>query len=46
MLSSSSRLVLTLGREHTPLLEHADWIKEETLAVDIVLDGQIAIAKA
>ena len=44
-LALTDRIVLTLGPEHTPLLEHAEWIKEETLAVDIVLDGQIAIAK-
>ena len=48
-LELTDRIVLTLPEARAELLEHADWIKEETLAVEIAVDGgsdEPAIARA
>ena len=48
-LELTDRIVVTLPSGHADLLEHADWIKEEVLAVSIDADGGAAeprIAKA
>jgi isoleucyl-tRNA synthetase len=45
-LELTDRIVLTLPPDQSPLLAHEEWIKEETLAVEIVLDGKVAISKA
>jgi isoleucyl-tRNA synthetase len=45
----TDRIVVTLPAEHADLLEHADWIKREVLAVSIEVDGgagRPAIARA
>jgi isoleucyl-tRNA synthetase len=38
-LELTDRIVVTLPEEHQELLRHADWIKRETLAVEIRTDG-------
>jgi hypothetical protein len=38
-LQLTDRIVLTLPQSEEELLRHKDWIKEETLAVDIQTDG-------
>jgi isoleucyl-tRNA synthetase len=46
-LELTDRIVVTLPEALADLLRHADWIKRETLAVDVRLDGaELAIAKA
>jgi isoleucyl-tRNA synthetase len=35
----TDRIVLTLPESHADLLRHADWIKDEVLAVEIRTDG-------
>ena len=48
-LELTDRIVVTLGPDESDLLEHADWIKDETLAVEIRTDGgsgERLIAKA
>jgi len=49
-LELTDRIVVRLPRDHADLLErHADWIKNEVLAVEIELDGaagEPSIAKA
>jgi hypothetical protein len=45
-LELTDRIVVTLPQSHADLLAHEDWIKREVLAVDIRLDGGIAIDKA
>jgi isoleucyl-tRNA synthetase len=48
-LALTDRIVVTLPRSASDLLEHADWIKEEVLAVEIRTDGgsgEPEIAKA
>jgi isoleucyl-tRNA synthetase len=45
-LELTDRIVLTLPAEDSELVErHGDWIKGETLAVDIRLDGNLGIEK-
>ena len=38
-LELTDRIVVTLPTEQSDLLRHADWIKQETLAVEIRADG-------
>jgi isoleucyl-tRNA synthetase len=38
-LELTDRIVVTLPEEHQELLRHADWIKRETLAIEIRTDG-------
>jgi isoleucyl-tRNA synthetase len=38
------RIVLTIPRADDALLAHGDWIKAETLAVEIVLGAELAVA--
>jgi isoleucyl-tRNA synthetase len=46
-LELTDRIVVTLPESQSELLEHAEWIKRETLAVELRLDGnELAIAKA
>nr|MDQ4029498.1 DUF5915 domain-containing protein [Actinomycetota bacterium] len=45
-LDLTDRIVVTLPRSHADLLAHEDWIKREVLAVEIRLDGGVAIDKA
>ena len=46
-LELTDRIVLTLPRDETDLLRHEDWIKEETLAVEVESDGaELRIEKA
>ena len=48
-LELTDRIALTLPASESDLLEHEDWIKEETLAVVVETDGDLAgprIAKA
>ncbi|MBA3717709.1 MAG: hypothetical protein H0W87_05740, partial [Actinobacteria bacterium] len=47
-LELTDRIVLTLPAEQADVLEHADWIKRETLAVRIETDSVASpqIAKA
>ena len=48
-LELTDRIVVTLPEDQADLLEHADWIKEEVLAVEIRADGgagEPRIAKA
>ena len=46
-LELTDRIVVTLPESQGELLEHAEWIKRETLAVELRLDGtELAIAKA
>jgi isoleucyl-tRNA synthetase len=46
-LELTDRIVVTLPEALAELLQHGDWIKRETLAVDVLLDGtELAIAKA
>jgi len=39
------RIVLTIPRGDEDLLAHADWIRAETLALEIVLGDELAVAK-
>jgi isoleucyl-tRNA synthetase len=48
-LALTDRIIVTLPASESDLLEHADWIKGEVLAIEIRLDGgsaepQIALA--
>jgi isoleucyl-tRNA synthetase len=48
-LELTDRIIVTLPEDESDLLEHADWIKAEVLAIEIRLDGgsaepQIALA--
>jgi hypothetical protein len=48
-LELTDRIVVTLPQAESELLRHEDWIKQETLAVRIELDGAVGaptIAKA
>jgi len=46
-LELTDRIVVTLPESQRELLGHVDWIKRETLAVEVRLDGsEVAIAKA
>ena len=46
-MSPTDRIVVTLPAAEKELLRHEDWIKEETLAVDIRTDGsELKIQKA
>ena len=47
-LELTDRIVLTLPAADADLLEHADWLRRETLAVTVEADGDVAptIAKA
>jgi hypothetical protein len=47
-LELTDRITLVLPAADADLLEHADWIKAETLAIDLAADGGDAptIAKA
>jgi isoleucyl-tRNA synthetase len=45
-LEITDRIVLTVPERERPLLEHADWIKGETLATAIDVGPDLAIAKA
>jgi isoleucyl-tRNA synthetase len=48
-LELTDRIRITLPAEQSELLQHEDWIKRETLAVEIEIDGRFAepqIAKA
>ena len=45
-LELSDRIVLTLGPEEADLAAHAEWIKDETLAIDIGTGDALAIKKA
>ena len=46
-LELTDRIVVTLPESQRELLGHVDWIKRETLAVEVRLDGsELAIAKA
>jgi len=46
-LEVTDRIVLTLPRDQEELLRHADWIAEETLAVEIRTDGaELKLEKA
>src|SRR5262249_42515452 len=38
-LELTDRIVLTLPQSHADVLEHEDWIKRETLAVEITVDS-------
>jgi isoleucyl-tRNA synthetase len=42
----TDRIAVTLPAADAALLEHADWIKREVLAVDLRADGELSIAKA
>jgi isoleucyl-tRNA synthetase len=46
-LELTDRIVLTVPPDEAELVEqHGDWIKDETLATEIRVDGSLAIAKA
>jgi isoleucyl-tRNA synthetase len=45
-LELSDRIVVTLGRDEADLLDHAEWVQEETLAVEVRVGGALAIEKA
>ena len=46
-LELTDRIVVTLPEAERDLLPHGDWIKRETLAVELLLDGaELRIAKA
>ena len=46
-LEVTDRIVLTLPSDHGELLHHEDWIKEETLAVQIETNGnELKLEKA
>ena len=45
-LELTDRIVVTLPPSDEDLLEHADWIKNEVLAVELRLDGELRIDKA
>ena len=46
-LELTDRIVVTLPEPEADLLEHAEWIKAETLATELRLDGaELEIAKA
>jgi isoleucyl-tRNA synthetase len=46
-LELTDRIVLTLPRDQEELLRHEDWIKDETLAVEIQTDGaELKLEKA
>jgi isoleucyl-tRNA synthetase len=45
-LELSDRIVVTLPAADEDLLEHAEWIKNEVLAVELRLDGELRIDKA
>jgi isoleucyl-tRNA synthetase len=43
----TDRIVLTVPEAESELVDrHGDWIKDEVLAVEIRVDGDLAIAKA
>jgi isoleucyl-tRNA synthetase len=44
-LELSDRIVVTLGREEAELVGYADWIKEETLALEVRAGETLAIEK-
>ncbi len=45
-LELTDRIVLTVPQTESELVErHGDWIKDETLAVEIRIDGDVSIAK-
>jgi isoleucyl-tRNA synthetase len=44
-LELSDRIVVTLGPDEADLLDHAEWIKEETLAIEIRVGGALTIEK-
>ena len=45
-LELTDRIVVTLGPDESDLLEHAEWIKDETLAVEARAGSALAIQKA
>jgi hypothetical protein len=46
-LELTDRIVLTLPEAQAELLSrHGDWIRDEVLATEIRLDGDLSIAKA
>jgi isoleucyl-tRNA synthetase len=45
-LELSDRIVVTLGPEEADLVDHEEWIKAETLAVDVRVGNALAIEKA
>jgi isoleucyl-tRNA synthetase len=45
-LELTDRIVVTLGPDEADLLEYEDWIKEETLAVEVRVGAALAIEKA
>ena len=43
----TDRIVLTVPQDESELVQrHGDWIKDEVLAVEIRVDGDVSIAKA
>jgi len=43
----TDRIVLTVPEAESELIErHGDWIKDEVLATEIRIDGDVSIAKA
>ena len=44
-LELTDRIVVTLGPEESDLLEYEDWIKEETLAVEVRSGDDLRIEK-
>jgi len=45
-LELTDRIVVTLPSADEDLLEHADWIKNEVLAIELRLDGELRIDRA
>jgi isoleucyl-tRNA synthetase len=45
-LELTDRIVVTLPSSDEDLLEHADWIKNEVLAIELRLDGELRIDRA
>jgi isoleucyl-tRNA synthetase len=45
-LELTDRIVVTLGPEESDLLEYEDWIKEETLAVEVRAGDALAVERA
>jgi isoleucyl-tRNA synthetase len=45
-LELTDRIVLTLGPDEAELVGHADWITQETLAVELVTGDVLAVTRA
>ena len=45
-LELTDRIVVTLPSADEDLLEHADWIKNEVLAIELRLGGELRVDRA